>query len=116
MVLWLELILEKRASTILSLRDLARRAEFGQSNTRLLSLVLTFARLYDDRIDLDSTYPAIRPSGRDRDEETGPTLNNANEDWEIKHAPPGSELARSYCQCRFDDNLADQTLLRRSYE
>ncbi|KAL8793243.1 MAG: hypothetical protein Q9195_004179 [Heterodermia aff. obscurata] len=42
--------------------------------------------LYDDRIDLDSTYPATRPSGG---EETGSKLNLTNGDSEIKHAPPG---------------------------
>ena len=107
MVLWLEHILEKPTLTILSLKGPERQVEFGQGNNPLLRLVLIFARLYDNRTDLDPTYPAIRPSGGDRDKETGSKLNLANDDSEIKHAPPGSELACSYYQCRFDDNLAN---------
>ena len=90
--------MEKPTLTILSSKGPGRRAEFGQDNNPLLRLVLIFVRLYDDRIDLDPMYPPIRPSGGDRDEETSSKLNLVNDDTDIKHAPPGSELAHSYYQ------------------
>ena len=91
---------------ILCLRDPVRRAEFGESVDPFLTQVLTFDRLYDDRVDLDPTYPALRPSGGESNDYTASNLDVANEDREIIHAPPGSELARPTCHCRVDNDLA----------